>query len=178
MNLPRALLLVLVLAVLTTAATLVVAVSGEDPDAPVPRLAAARADLSDDAAAGAGREDPAVRVLHAWDVRRARAWAAGDARALRRLYVRGSRAGRADVAMLHAWLARGLRVRGMRMQVVAATVRGRGEARVVLEVTDRLVGATTVAAGRRVPLPRDVPSRHTVVLVRVAGQWLVRAVRG
>lgn len=178
MTLPRALLLVLVLAVLTTAGTLVVATVGGAATAPAPLSRPAAAAAVGGPNLAPVHQDPAVRVLHAWDVRRARAWAHGDTRALRRLYASGSRAGRADVAMLRAWLARGLRVREMRMQVVAAAVRVRDRSRVVVDVTDRLVGATTVAAGRRVPLPRDVPSRHTVVLVRVAGAWVVRAVRG
>ena len=39
-------------------------------------------------------------VLADWDARLGPAWAAGDVAALRGLYVRGSRSGRADARML------------------------------------------------------------------------------
>ena len=120
--------------------------------------------------------DP-LAVLRAWDGRRARAWASGDRRALRELYVPGSTAGRRDVAMLTAWTGRGLRVRGMRMQLLAAEVRARSERRVEVVVTDRLAHAVAVGRGTRLPLPRDAASTRTVVLRRLAGEWRVAAVR-
>ena len=113
--------------------------------------------------------DP-LAVLRAWDGRRARAWARGDLRALRGLYVRGSTVGRRDVAMLTAWTGRGLRVRGMRMQLLA-------ERRVEVVVTDRLAHAVAVGRGTRLPLPRDAASTRTVVLRRLAGEWRVAVVR-
>ena len=64
----------------------------------------------------------ALEVLHAWDTRRARAWAEADADALRALYVRGSAAGRADVRLLRAYAARGLVVRRLVTQVFAVRV--------------------------------------------------------
>lgn len=121
--------------------------------------------------------DP-LTVLHAWDVRRARAWARGDRGALRDLYVPGSVAGRRDVAMLAAWEERGMRVRGMRMQVLAAEVREATADRVRLVVTDRLASAVAVGRGTRVVLPRDAASTRTVLLRRWAGEWRVAEVRG
>src|SRR5436309_3116260 len=60
----------------------------------------------------------ALAVLHAWDRRRASAWAAADRSALSRLYVRGAPARAADLALLARYTARRLVVRGMRMQVL------------------------------------------------------------
>ncbi|HYF72663.1 MAG TPA: hypothetical protein VD864_07565 [Nocardioides sp.] len=112
-----------------------------------------------------------AEVLHAWDDRRSAAWAAGDVAALRSLYTPGSAAGRADVAMLRAWGARGLRVEGLRMQLLAVETRRRTPDRLVLAVTDRLAGG--VAMPGRLPLPRDRPSRHVLTLRLAAGEWRV-----
>ena len=96
-------------------------------------------------------DESALSRLRAWDARRAAAWASADRAALRALYVPGSVAGRRDVAMLDAWTARGLRVRGLRMQVLAARVRVHRDARVVLRVTDRVARAVAVGPGVRRP---------------------------
>ncbi|WP_395659738.1 hypothetical protein [Nocardioides sp.] len=116
-----------------------------------------------------------AEVLHAWDARRAQAWAAGDVADLRGLYTPRSAAGRADAAMLRAWQARGLRVEGLRMQLLAVRVRARTPTRLELDVTDRL--ADGVVAPGPEALPRDRPSRHLVTLRRVAGEWRVASVR-
>ena len=115
-------------------------------------------------------------MLRAWDVRRAAAWAAGDEAALAALYTDRSAAGRRDRAMLGRYGARGLRVRGMRMQVLAAKVRTRTTGRIVLVVTDRLAHAVAVGQGIRVALPRDRATRRTIVLRRGAGEWRVARV--
>lgn len=115
----------------------------------------------------------AAAVLHAWDERRATAWADGDVTALRSLYVPGSATGRADVAMLRAWVARGLRVEGSSMQLLRVEVRRTDGSRLTLVVTDRLVGAVAVGPGVRRPLPRDRASTRRIVLVRRAGEWRV-----
>ena len=123
----------------------------------------------------------AAAVLHDWDVRRARAWAAADVAGLRGLYVAGSRAGRRDVAMLRAWTGRGVRVRDLTTQLLAVHVRSRTDQRLVLDVTDRLVGAVAVggAVGGavRTRLPADAPSAREIVLVRDRGRWRVESVR-
>ncbi|MDF1605492.1 hypothetical protein [Nocardioides sp. YIM 152315] len=118
-------------------------------------------------------ETAAATVLHAWDERRAEAWAAGDVAALRSLYAPGSAAGRADARMLHEWLARGLRVEGMQMQLLRVDVRRGGDRRLVVLVADRLVGPVAVGPGVRVPLPRDEVSTRRLVLVRAARRWRV-----
>ena len=129
---------------------------------------------------------PAADVLRAWDGRRAEAFAAGDLAALRRLYVPGSRAGTADRALLRGYLDRGLRVEGMRVQVLALDVLAQRPGTLRLRVTDRLVGAVAVGESGRVVLPRDEASTRVVVLRRVAatarpagspGPWRVASVR-
>lgn len=115
----------------------------------------------------------AAAVLHAWDERRAAAWADGDVTALRFLYAPGSATGRADVAMLRAWRARGLRVEGSSMQLLRVDVRRADASRLTLVVTDRLVGAVAVGPGVRRSLPRDGASTRRIVLVRRAGEWRV-----
>lgn len=168
MTLPRALLVVLVLALVATAVGTVVSLV-HDP--PRPRMATSSSPSS------APPIDP-LAVLHRWDARRAEAWARGDAVALRRLYAAGSTAGERDLAMLRSWHRRGLRVEGMRMQVLAGRVQSRTERRLVLLVTDRLVGGTAVGDGVRTALPRDEPSTRRIVLRRVRGSWRVAVVTG
>lgn len=192
MTLPRLLLVVLVLTTLGALAAGVagvvegrpsVVVTPERPTSPESRLPATgnRAAMQDRAVAprrGGAAERPvaALAVLGAWDARRAAAWAAGDEAALAALYTDGSAAGRRDRAMLERYAARGLFVRGMRMQVLAGKVRSRTAGRIVLVVTDRLAHAVAVGRGTRVVLPRDRATRRTIVLRRVAGEWRVARV--
>ena len=116
-------------------------------------------------------EVAAARVLHTWDGRRAAAWEAGDVGALRSLYTRRSPTGRADVAMLLAWRARGLRVEGMRTQLLSVSVREQTRDRLVVDLVDRLAGGVVAPEGAALPLDR--PTAHTVLLRRVAGEWRV-----
>jgi hypothetical protein len=132
----------------------------------------------DGATAPRRSEVTAVDLLRGWDQRRAEAWASGDVAALRSLYTARSDAGRVDRRMLRAWVGRGLRVVGMRMQLLTVRVRESSPERAVLVVTDRLVGGVAVGRGVRVALPRDRASRRTVSLRRVAGEWLVDSVVG
>lgn len=167
--LPRSLGALLALASLVTATAVLVGLAARGTGSPRPALVST--------GLGASAAPDPMAVLHAWDVRRARAWARGDRQALRELYVPGSTAGRRDVAMLAAWHERGLRVRGMRMQLLAAQVRARSAGRLVVVVTDRLAGGVAVGPATRLPLPRDAASTRTVVLRRVAGEWRVAEVR-
>ncbi|MBM7520071.1 hypothetical protein [Nocardioides nitrophenolicus] len=163
---PRAVLLAttaVVLTVVAVVAGLVLRAPSRTPD-PGPRASAA--------------ERPVVgslAVLRDWDRARARAWADGDLAGLRALYVRGSPAGSRDVAMLRAWLRRGLRVEDMAMQVLGIELRRRTDRRIVLVVTDRLTGAVGVRSGtgERLVLPRDGPSTRRLVFVRPGDSWLL-----
>lgn len=128
-------------------------------------------------AAQPGVEDDAVLVLREWDEARAAAYAVGSLPALRRLYVEGSAAGRADVRMLRAYVDRGLVVRGMRMQVLSVEVVSRTATTLRLRVTDRLVGAVAVAGETTYPLPADSADDRVLDLRLVAGGWRVAGVR-
>jgi hypothetical protein len=159
--------------VLSLAAALVVGAALHHPSrttnaAPTASVAPAARDV------GVARAVGSLAVLRDWDRARAAAWEVGDPAALRDLYARGSAAGRADVAMLRRWTARGLRVEGMAMQVLAVELRLRTDRRLVLVVTDRLVGAEAVAAdGRRVALPRDGATRRRLEFHRSGARWLL-----
>lgn len=121
---------------------------------------------------------PAAAVLHAWDRRRAHAWATGDVQALADLYTPRSGAGRADVELLKQYLHRGLRVTGLRMQVFALRVLGHQPGRWRLRVTDRLARAVAVGVGGAVRLPKDSAATRVIGLVRgTDGRWRVAAVR-
>jgi hypothetical protein len=119
-----------------------------------------------------------LRILRDWDRDRAAAWRAGDTGALRRLYTTGSRAGAHDVAMLRRWQARGLRVRGMSMQVLDVRLRSRTPRRFVLVVTDRLADPVAVdRSGRTWSLPRDRVSTRRLEFRRTADRWRLEAVQ-
>jgi hypothetical protein len=129
-----------------------------------------------DRASRTGVDRRPLAVLHEWDARRAAAWAAGDARALAGLYTDGSSAGAADVRLQRRYSERGLRVRSLRMQVLAARVVTVRPRRVELEVTDRLASATAVRRddpGTARELPSDAATTRHVVLLRVDGVWRV-----
>jgi hypothetical protein len=98
---------------------------------------------------------------------------------LRSLYVEGSEAGTSDVALLRAYLRRGLRVEEMRMQLLAVEVLREEHRLLRLRVTDRLAGAVAVGEGTRVDLPHDAASTRVVELRRSpGGRWRVGTVRG
>ena len=120
---------------------------------------------------------PAPDLLRAWDAARSRAWARGDPHRLARLYAPGSTAGARDLAMLRAWSARGLRVRGLQTQLLSVREVARTRTTWTLWVTDRLVGGVVTGPGTRRPLPRDGPSTRTVRLRLVGATWRVAAVR-
>lgn len=172
----RTVLLAGTVAVVVTALAVVAVILVRGP-APSARTTPAAASAVAAPAAGPVppvRDVGALAVLRGWDRARAAAWSAGDVGALRRLYLRGSVAGERDAAMLRSWSARGLRVEGMTMQVVAVEVRSRTPRRMVLVVTDRLVGARATRdrrRGRR--LPGDAVSRRRLVLARQGDRWVV-----
>ena len=122
---------------------------------------------------------PASDVLRAWDRARADAFAAGDVAALRGLYVPRSRSGAADVRLLRRYLRRGIRVEGMRMQLLAVDVLDHRPRRIRLRVTDRVTGAVAVGDGFRTELPADRASTRVVLLRRDAGSagWQMVSVR-
>jgi len=125
------------------------------------------------ASASSGPDPGPAAVLAAWDRQRAAAWAEADVEALRELYVDGSRTGAADARLLRHYRSRGLAVTGMATQVLALDVVERTGSRLVLVVTDRVVGGRAVGGGTPVALPADRASTRRVVLRREDGRWRV-----
>ena len=100
---------------------------------------------------------------------------------LRRLYVAGSRAGRADVRLLREYAASGTRLQRLTTQVFAVDVLDRAPGRLRLRVVDRVAGGEVVRAGRVSALRSGPVVTRRVELVRRDAGWQVRrsdAVRG
>lgn len=178
---PRRLLPVLsAVACALVVATLVVGRGGPD-DHDHDRDRAAASSSREAPAATRASPAPAVRtpaaVLAAWDERRSAAWARGDAGALADLYAPRSSSGAADVRLLRAYARRGLRVEGLATQVLGLRVLERSSRRLVLVVTDRVVGGAAVGGPAPVALPADRASTRRVVLTRDRGRWVVAEAR-
>ncbi|WP_344734657.1 hypothetical protein [Nocardioides fonticola] len=134
-------------------------------------------------------EVAAARAFAEWDAARAEAWAADDPHALAALY-RGA-AARGDLEALARWHARGLRVTGLRTQVLALEVldsnAGRYRLRLRARIADtaRVVGLSVDGGGggddegggdAGTPLPHDTARTRVVVLARVDGAWRVERI--
>ena len=158
--------LVLLLAVGVLAATAAVLVRGVSPGPPTASASAT--------SVSAPAHSRALRVLHHWDRRRARAWQEGSVRRLRALYVPGSEAGRTDRAMLLAYRERGLRVEDMRRQVLGIEVVGSGRRALTVDVTDRLANAVAVGHGTRTRLPRGTLATRTLTFRLTGDGWVLR----
>ena len=120
----------------------------------------------------------AVRVLTGWDRARASAYSAGDARRLGALYTPGSTARAADLALLEQYAGAGVRVRDLRMQLLALEVLAAGPRRLRLRVTDRVQAAAAEGPHGPVRLAEDARSTRVVVLARHGdeGTWRVHEV--
>ena len=129
---------------------------------------------------GVAGRSPERALLGRWDRARSEAWARGSPGELRRLYVPGSSAGQRDVRLLRRYADRGLQVEGLRVQVLAWSVVARRPDRLVLRVTDRLVGGVAVRSdgSTRARLPADRPTERRLTLVRREGRWLMARVSG
>ena len=128
--------------------------------------------------ASAAERSPERAVLARWDRARSVAWARGRSGELRRLYLPGSGAGERDLRLLQRYADRGLRVEGLRTQVLAWSVVARRSDRLVLRVTDRLVGGVAVRSdgATRARLPADRPTERRLTLVCREGRWLMARV--
>lgn len=153
----------------------VVAASGRDPSTGDPSTGAGSP--SDSLCTGDAAGDGPVAVLRDWDRRRAAAWAAGDVRRLRSLYVPGSTAADADAARLRRWVDRGLRVPALRTQLLRVRVLVERADRLVLAVVDRVVRAEVTGAAEQLRLPADAPTAWRIALRRDGGTWRVASVR-
>jgi hypothetical protein len=109
---------------------------------------------------------------------RALAWRRNEPRLLRRVYDPTASTLRADRARLHRYADRGLIVRGARVEFGPLRVLRRTPRSVRLRGVDQLRPVVAVRAnGRRFPLPHDLPTRHTLVLRRLAGHWRIAEVQ-
>lgn len=136
------------------------------PDAPVAPVTRPRAGVRQ-----------AVRLLRAWDHARAGAYETSDDRRLAALYAPGADVREDDLALLAAYDARGVRVRSMRMQLLALEVLDSAPDRLRLLVTDRVQVSASGPDGP-VGLRSDGPGTRVVVMVgEPGGTWRVSAVR-
>ena len=126
---------------------------------------------------GGSDSDPECLVLGGLDATRSQSFVSADPDLLNEVYVDATTA-RADIDVFRSYRERGLRLEGMRMVRESCRVTRRLPRRVTLDVVDRL-GPTSVGSndGRRFNLPRDRPSRHTVVLELTGQAWRVASVR-
>ena len=126
---------------------------------------------------GGADSDPECLVLGGLDATRTRAFLVADPELLRDVYVNAAVAS-TDVDVLREYRERGLRLEGMHMVREWCRVTDRSRRRLSLDVVDRL-GPTSVrtADGHRTDLPRDRPTRRTVVLERTGQAWRVASVR-
>jgi len=116
-------------------------------------------------------------VLAGLDASRAEAFRAGDPATLTEVYTGGSDALAADRRLLRRYARRGLRVHGLRMEVVDLRLVGHTPGRATLRVRDRVgAGHVVDAEGRRTRLPADGFSEHRIVLVRTDTGWRIRSV--
>ena len=125
---------------------------------------------------GGTGDAPECLLLGGLDAARTQAFVADEEERLGDVYV-DERTARADIEMLRSYRERGLRLEGMLLVREACRVTARSRQRVTLGVVDRL-GPTSVRTegGRRQDLPRDGPTRRSVVLERVGDVWRVAAV--
>ncbi len=126
--------------------------------------------------ASVGATDPGCLVLGALDERRSAALEAGDAAALTDVYPSGSSLLASDRGLVEQYRARGLRLRGARLERLACSTVARGSSRYVVRVVDRL-GTAQVEGSAARTLPRDRPTRRTVTIVRTEAGWRVGQVR-
>jgi hypothetical protein len=115
-------------------------------------------------------------VLARLDAVRSRAYADLRPRLLRRVYTPGSRVLRHDRALLLRYRRRGLRVVGLRVQVLTLREGARRDDRVVLRVQDRVTAGTLVGGAVQRLLPDDAANARAITLSRSGGGWLISAV--
>ncbi len=151
---------------------------GARDDRPAPRPQAVGASLVP--SPGARQSDDladALGVLRAWDARRAMAWRVQDRAALRTLYVPGSSALVADLALLRAYADRGIVVRRLETQVFAAKVLHRSPSLLRLRVHDRTSARVRGRVGSATVRVSD-PVQRVLELRRVGAAWRMASVSG
>lgn len=125
-------------------------------------------------------DDQWVTRLAALDAVRAEAFTTADPDLLGEVYTPRSAARRADAAAIGDYAARGGRVVGAGLRVLAGRVVEQSERRVRLDVVDQLPPARVEwADGSVTVLPRDRPTRRSITLVLAGGDgdWRIARVR-
>jgi hypothetical protein len=113
-------------------------------------------------------------VLGELDHARAAAFAAGDRSLLDRVYARGSTSAEVDAAAIRAYAKRGGRIAGADLTLLSTRVEESSPRRVRLVVVDRLAAAKVRwPDGSSRMLPRDLPTRHHITLVRTPEGWRI-----
>jgi hypothetical protein len=113
-------------------------------------------------------------VLEDLDRDRAEAFAAGDPSMLGRVYAPGSASAQVDAAAIRAYAKRGGRVADADLTLLSCRVRHSSRRRVDLDVVDRLAAAKVLwADGTSRTLPRDLPTKHHITLVRTSDGWRI-----
>ena len=113
-------------------------------------------------------------VLGELDHARAAAFAAGDTSLLDRVYVRGSASAGVDAAAIRAYAKRGGRIAGAELTLLSCRVEDSSPRRVRLVVVDQLATAKVIwADGSSRMLPRDLPTKHRITLVRTPDGWRI-----
>ena len=124
-----------------------------------------------------GPADPGCLVLDALDEHRARALEHDDPAALARVYPDGSGLRSADERPLAAYRARGLRLHGARVEQLECRTTDERPGVYVVDVVDRVAGASARGPDGTRTLPRDRPTRHVVELHHQDDGWRVVTVR-
>ncbi len=113
-------------------------------------------------------------VLGGLDDVRAEAFASADPALLGEVYVRGNSARETDAELIRDYERRGARVVGAELIVLSCKVRRSSADQVRLEVVDRLAPAHVEwDDGTTRALPRDLPTRRFVTLLRTSSGWRI-----
>ncbi|MCW2751595.1 MAG: hypothetical protein JWR83_2705 [Aeromicrobium sp.] len=113
-------------------------------------------------------------VLSGLDQARAAAFSAGDPALLDRVYARGSPGRDEDAATIRAYARRGGRITGAELTLLSWRLDDTSPRRVRLVVIDRLAAARVVwTDGTSRSLPRDLPTKHVITLVRTTDGWRI-----
>lgn len=113
-------------------------------------------------------------VLGDLDEARAAAFSAGDPTLLDGVYASDSSGRDMDAATIRAYARRGGHVHGAELTLLSCQVDDSSPRRVRLVVVDRLAAAEVVwADGSSRALPRDLPTKHVITLVRTSAGWRI-----
>lgn len=116
-------------------------------------------------------------VVDDLDQVRAAAFASADPGLLDKVYAPGSAARTVDAALIADYADRGGRVVGARLRALSCRVLSETGRTARLDVVDRLDDARVMwSDGSSHDLPRDRPSRRTIILVNTAEGWRIAGV--